>query len=116
MLHYDIPEAQLLTQIIRLHRPRWAAKAIMAELQIAALTGATLGQVTAAAERAWKNDKNIAPPSINFPENWEEPKKTAGNMMAPRLCVECTPARKHPVSEMTKMAHGYVCGAHQEGN
>jgi len=112
-LHFDIPEAHLLTQIIQLHRPRWAAKAIMAELQIAALTGATLGQVTAAAERAMKNPKNIAPPSINFPENWEEPKtKAAGNIMAPRLCVEC--ATKHPVTEMTKHPHGYVCNNHQE--
>jgi len=40
--------------------------------------------------------------------------KAAGNINAPRLCVECTPARKHPVSEMTKQAHGYVCGNHQE--
>jgi len=112
-LHFDIPEAHLLTQIIQLHRPRWAAKAIMAEFQIAALTGATLGQVTAAAERAMKNQKNIAPPSINFPENWEEPKtKAAGNIMAPRLCVEC--ATKHPVTEMTKHPHGYVCNNHQE--
>jgi len=114
-LHFDIPEAQLLTEIIRIHRPKWAAKAIMRQLQVAALTGATLGQATAAAERAMKNPKYTAPDSINFAENWEEPKtKAAGNLMAPRLCVECTPARKHPVSEMTKQAHGYVCGEHQE--
>ena len=40
--------------------------------------------------------------------------KAAGNINAPRLCVECTPARKHPVEQMTKMPHGYVCGEHQE--
>ena len=40
--------------------------------------------------------------------------KAAGSINAPRLCVECTPARKHPVQDMTKMPHGYVCGDHQE--
>lgn len=113
MLHFDIPEAELLTQIIRLHRPRWSGKAVMTELQIAALAGATLGQVTSAAEKAMKNPKNLLPPSINFPENWEESKnKSAGNIMAPRLCVEC--ATKHPVTEMTKQPHGWICNTHQE--
>ena len=112
-LHYDIPEATLLIQIIQLHRPRWAAAAIMKELQIAALAGATLGQVTSAAEKAMKNPKNLLPPSINFPENWETEKpRTAGNLMAPRLCVEC--ATKRPVTEMTKHAHGWVCNQHEE--
>jgi hypothetical protein len=112
-LHFNTPEAEYLIKIIQIHRPRWARTAIMAELQIAALAGATLGQVTTAAEKAMKNPKNIAPPSINFPENWENEKpKTAGNLMAPRLCVECT--AKKPVTEMTKHAHGWVCNTHTE--
>lgn len=85
----------------------------MDQLGIAARAGASLGQVMAAAEKAMNNPKQLTPAAIMFPENWEDTKaKSAGNIAAPRLCVECT--TKRDINEMTKHAHGWVCNNHEE--
>jgi hypothetical protein len=68
----------------------------------------------AAAEKTWNNQKATTPAAILWDEHWSADKtsQTAGNLMAPRLCVECT--AKRPVTEMTKHAHGWVCNTHTE--
>lgn len=110
---YTPEESWFIMKIINHRRPRWAQSAITEQLKIAMLSGATLGQVTAAAERAAHNKKATAPTSIMWPEHWEEPKnQNAGNIAGPRLCVECT--SKRPVHEMTRTQHGYICNNHQE--
>lgn len=114
-LKFDIPDGQDLTNIIRRRRPRWADSAIMAQLGIAAKSGATLGQVMAAAEKAMNDEKYITPAAIMFPENWEESKaKSAGNLAGPRVCMECT--QRFPADQVTKhpSGHGYICGGHEE--
>lgn len=115
---FDEEDAKNLYWIIQRRRPNWHWKGIMHSLQQAASRGASLTQVMSAAEKTWNNTKATTPAAILWDEHWESAKgsQTAGNIMAPRLCVECTPARKHPVNEMTKMPHGYVCGGHNEEN
>ena len=113
---FDEHDAHDLTNMIRRRRPQWSTQGIMRQLQQAAERNATISQATAAAEKTWNNPKANTPAALNWPEHWTPDTKTkaAGNINAPRLCVECTPARKHPVEQMTKQAHGYVCGEHQE--
>jgi len=113
---FDEHDAHDLTNMIRRRRPQWSTQGIMRQLQQAAERNATISQATSAAEKTWNNPKANTPAALNWPEHWAADTKTkaAGNINAPRLCVECTPARKFPVSEMTKQDHGYVCGNHQE--
>lgn len=112
---FDEEDAKNLYFIIQRRRPNWHWKGIMHSLQQAASRGASLTQVMSAAEKTWNNQKATTPAAILWPEHWEIAKsKTAGNIMGQMLCVECTPARKHPVAEMTKQAHGYVCNQHEE--
>lgn len=113
-LKFDIPDAQDMSSIIRRRRPRWAHTAIMEQMKLAALAGASLGQVMAAAEKAMNNPKQLTPAAIMFPENWEETKKTAGNIAGPRLCAEC--ARRFPADQVSRhpSGHGYICNNHQE--
>jgi len=115
---FDEHDAADLTNMIRRRRPQWSTQGIMRQLQQAAERNATISQATSAAEKTWNNPKANTPAALNWPEHWQSDTKTkaAGNINAPRLCVECTPARKHPVEQMTKQAHGYVCGEHQEEN
>lgn len=107
-----------LSRMIRRRRGGWNQEGVMKFLMQAAERGASLTQLMAAAEKTWNNAKAKTPAALLWDEHWEEPKtsQAAGNIMAPRLCVECTPARKHPVTEMTKMGHGYVCNNHTEEN
>jgi len=112
---FDEEDAKNLYWIIQRRRPGWHWKGIMHSLQQAASRGASLTQVMAAAEKTWNNKKATTPAAILWDEHWEAAKtQAAGNIMAPRLCVECTPARKHPVTEMTKQGHGWVCNNHTE--
>lgn len=114
-LKFDIPDAQDMSSIIRRRRPRWAHTAIMEQLKHAALAGASLGQVMAAAEKAMNNPKAATPKAIMFPENWEESKtKSTGNLAGPRLCSEC--ATRFPADQVSKhpSGHGYICGNHEE--
>jgi hypothetical protein len=120
MPHFDVPEARLLIEIIRIHRPRWAAQAIMNELRTAAVAGATLGQATAAAERAMRNTKYTAPTSINFPENWQvqdweiSKDKAAEEVTGSRLCIECLTYQ--PAKEMDQMEdRKWICKRHGYG-
>jgi len=113
---FDEEDAKNLYWIIQRRRPGWHWKGIMHSLQQAASRGASLTQVMAAAEKTWNNQKATTPAALLWEENWipDTKSKTAGNLMGQMLCVECTPARKHPVAEMTKHAHGWVCNEHQE--
>jgi hypothetical protein len=114
---FDEHDANDLSRIIRRRRPHWNHNGIMGFLQQAALRGASLAQVMSAAEKTWNNQKATTPAAIMWPEHWTTESKTsqtAGNIMAPRLCVECTPARKYPQNQMTKQPHGWVCNQHDE--
>lgn len=115
---FDYHDAYDLTRMIRRRRPQWNENGVLKFLEQAAESGASLTQMMAAAEKTWENKKATTPAALLWPEHWEAAKtsQAAGNIMAPRLCVECTPARKHPVNEMTKMGHGYVCNNHTEEN
>ena len=109
---FDEHDATDLSRIIRRRRPHWNHNGIMGFLQQAALRGASLTQVMAAAEKTWTNQKATTPAAILWPEHWSDTTQPANNLMAPRLCVECT--AKRPVTQMTKQAHGWVCNEHQE--
>jgi len=113
---YTDEDAVSIYWIIHRRRPNWHWRGIMDALMTAASRGASLTQVMAAAEKTWNNEKAKTPAAILWDEHWAADKtsQAAGNLMAPRLCVECSPARKFPVTEMTKQAHGYVCGGHGE--
>jgi hypothetical protein len=114
-LHFNRHDMPDLCAIIQRRRPRWDYGAIVAELKIAALRMATLGQVMSAAEKAMNNPKCLTPKAINFPENWEQTQaKTAGNIAAPRVCMECT--QRFPADQVTKhpSGHGFICGNHEE--
>jgi hypothetical protein len=107
-------DAENITNIIRRRQPHWNHKGIMGFLQQASQSGASLTQVMAAAEKTWNNAKAKTPAALLWPEHWTADKtsQAAGNIMAPRLCVECT--AKRPVTEMTKHPHGWVCNTHEE--
>lgn len=110
---FDEEDAKNLYFIIQRRRPNWHWKGIMHSLQQAASRGASLTQVMSAAEKTWNNQKATTPAAILWEEHWASDKaQAAGNLMAPRLCVEC--ATKHLVTEMTKHAHGWVCNQHEE--
>lgn len=82
----------------------------MKSLQQAAEAGASLGQVTMAAEKSTQNKKALTPAAIMWAEHWAAEAK-APNMTGVRLCAQCDPARKHPVSEMTEITKGvWLCG------
>ena len=103
---FDEHDASDLSRISRRRRPGWNHNGIMGQLQQAAERGASLTQVTAAAERTWMNDKAKTPAALLWPEHWEETKGKALNMSGERLCSGCDPARKHPVSEMVRSTSG----------
>jgi hypothetical protein len=111
---FDHEDAKNIYFIIQRRRPNWHWKGIMHSLEAAAKRGASLTQVMAAAEKTWNNQKATTPAAILWDEHWTADKgsQTAGNLMAPRLCVECT--AKRPVTEMTKHPHGWVCNTHEE--
>jgi len=114
-LKFNEYDAVDLSSIIRRYRPRWAHSAIMTQLGIAAKSGASLGQVMAAAEKAMNNEKQLTPAAIMFPENWEQSNtKSAGNIAAPRVCMECT--QRFPADQVTRhpSGHGFICGGHEE--
>jgi hypothetical protein len=113
---FDYHDAYDLSRMIRRRRPAWNENGIRGFLQKAAQRGASLTQVMAAAEKTWNNPKAKTPAALLWEENWlpdTKTSQTAGNIMAPRLCVECT--AKKPVTEMTKHSHGWVCNNHEEG-
>lgn len=108
---FDEHDASDLSRIIRRRRPGWNHNGIMGQLQQAAERGASLGQVTAAAERTWMNPKAKTPAALLWPEHWEEAKGKALNMSGERLCAGCNPARKHPIQDMTEVTSGvWMCG------
>lgn len=112
-LKFDEHDAVDMSRMIRRRRPNWAYKAIMSNLQRAALAGASIGQVMAAAEKAMNNPKHLTPDAINFPENWVQAgSKTAGNIAADRLCAECT--TKFPADQVSRhpSGSGYICNNH----
>jgi len=112
---FDHEDAKNIYFIIQRRRPQWHWKGIMHSLEAAAKRGASLTQVMAAAEKTWNNSKATTPAALLWEENWlpdTKTSQTAGNIMAPRLCVECT--AKRPVTEMTKHSHGWVCNEHEE--
>lgn len=109
---FEPEDGQDLSSIIRRRRPRWAHSAIMEQLGIAAKAGASLSQVMAAAEKAMNNQKHMTPAAIMFPENWEQTNtKTAGNIAAPRVCMECT--QRFPADQVSRhpSGHGFICGS-----
>lgn len=114
--HYTPEEAWFIMRIINHRRPQWAQSVIMAQLKIAMLRGATLGQATAAAERATNNKRATAPTSIMWPEHWEDEKKSksAGNVAGPRVCMECT--GRFPADQVSKhpSGHGFICNTCEE--
>lgn len=107
---YDEHDAADLSRIIRRRRPQWNHNGIMKQLQIAAETGASLGQVTAAAEKTWMNPKAQTPAALNWPEHWEsDPKSKA--IHGDRLCAYCEPPRRHPITVMTNHDGIWMCAS-----
>ncbi|MGO4583609.1 hypothetical protein AB4Z38_06940 [Arthrobacter sp. 2RAF6] len=106
---FDEHDATDLSRMIRRRRPEWTHQGIMKSLQQAAEAGATLGQVTTAAEKSTQNKKALTPAAIMWPEHWTTEAKTP-NMTGTRLCAQCDPARKHAVTDMTEVARGvWIC-------
>lgn len=103
---FDEHDAMDLSRMIRRRRSDWTQQGIMKQLQVAAEAGASLGQVTSAAEKTWNNPKAKTPAALNWPEHWTDTKEKALNMSGERLCSGCQPARKHPVSEMVRSSSG----------
>jgi len=107
---FDEHDATDLSRMIRRRRPDWTHQGIMKSLQQAAEAGASLGQVTMAAEKSTQNKKALTPAAIMWAEHWTADVK-AVNMTGTRLCAQCDPARKHPVAEMTEITKGvWLCG------
>jgi hypothetical protein len=105
---FDEHDATDLSRMIRRRRPQWTHQGIMRKLQEAAERGASLGQVTTAAEKATQNKKAQTPDSILWPEHWIPDTKQPA-MSGERLCGECT--RKHPANEMTQQDGIWKCQA-----
>lgn len=109
--HFNEHDAHDLINLIKRRRPNWNDKAIGEVLRKASESDLTLGQITTAAENA-ANDKTAKTPEAilfdKYRQSTAKNKTITGNM----LCVEC--ATKHPVTEMTKLPHGWVCNQHQE--
>jgi hypothetical protein len=103
---FDEADADDLINIIRRRRPNWHPAAIKAQLGIAANRGASLGEVTSAAEKAMHDPKAKLPPSILWPEFWGNPETQ--HLSGTRLCVECT--RHFAVETMTKRGKFFYCG------
>jgi hypothetical protein len=64
---FDEHDAMDLSRMIRRRRSDWTQQGIMKQLQVAAEAGASLGQVTSAAERTWMNPKAKTPAALNWP-------------------------------------------------
>lgn len=114
-MKFGIEDALDLVRIIQRRRPRWDQSSVMRQLSIAAKGGASLGATVTAAEKAMNNPKHTSPPSIMFPENWEQSgSKTAGNVAGPRVCMECT--GRFPADQVSKhpSGHGFICNNCEE--
>jgi len=109
-------DAADLINMIRRRRPEWTEKGILSQLQTAAEHGASLGQVTTAAEKTWNNPKAKTPAALLWAEHWEVTTTKAVNLTGARYCVECNPARKHPIADMTQVGPGqWICDGHGTG-
>lgn len=105
-LKFDEADADDLINIIRRRRPNWHPQAIKSQLGIAANRGASLGEVTSAAEKAMNDPKAKLPPAILWPEYWGNPETRA--LTGDRLCVECT--MRFAVETMTRRGRFFYCG------
>lgn len=103
-------DAMDMMHMIRRRRPRWAEKAVMDALGVAAASGARPGTVLDAAIRACDDPGALAPTAINFEKYWGP----ADNHAAPAgrmLCVECM--TRQPVDAMRHTSNGWVCVDHE---
>ncbi len=102
-------DATDMMHMIRRRRPRWAEKAVMDALGVAAASGAQPGTVLDAALRACNDAQALAPTAINFEKYWTAPEHhvaPSGRM----LCVECM--TRQPVDGMRLGNVGWVCVSH----
>lgn len=103
-------DAMDMMHMIRRRRPRWAEKAVMDALSVAAASGARPGTVLDAAIRACDDPGALAPTAINFEKYWTAPEHRtapAGRM----LCVECM--TRQPADAMRHTSNGWVCDSHE---
>lgn len=112
--HFNEYDAPHLIKLIQRRRPTWNPIGIGEALRKAAERDWTLGQITSAAENAALDKEGAKTPEAMLFDKYQQAATKAKIIAEKMLCVECTPARKHPVNEMTKMGHGYVCGGHGE--
>lgn len=112
--HFNEYDAPHLIKLIQRRRPTWNPTGIGEVLRKAAERDMTLGQITTAAENAALDKEGAKTPEAILFDKYQQATSKAKIIAENMLCVECTPARKHPVAEMTKHSHGWVCNSHQE--
>lgn len=101
-------DATCIGKLIIKRRPDWSWNGIMRTLEKAAMSGASLGQVTAAADLATKNKNATSPGAILWDEHINASATKQTRVEGSRVCGECT--RKKPLDEMTRNLQGiWVC-------
>lgn len=68
------------------------------------MSGASLGQVTAAADLATMNPNAKTPAAILWDEHMNPPRSTTYRVSTERVCGECT--RRRPIEAMTRSLQG----------
>ncbi|MEQ4566208.1 hypothetical protein [Paenarthrobacter sp. CAP02] len=101
-------DAKCIAWLVIKRRPDWTLVGTIRVLEKAAMSGASLGQVTAAADLATKNKNATSPGAILWDEHINASVTKQTRVEGSRVCGECT--RKKPLDEMTRNLQGiWVC-------
>lgn len=101
-------DAKCIAWLVIKRRPDWTLVGTIRVLEKAAMSGASLGQVTAAADLATRNKEAKTPAAILWDEYINASASKQSKVQGSRVCGECT--HKKPLDEMSRDLYGvWVC-------
>jgi len=108
-------DALCIGKLVQKRRPGWSWNGIMNAIERAAMSGASLGQVTSAADLATRNKNATTPASILWDEHINASAASQPKVQGSRVCGEC--AHKKPLESMTRTLSGiWLCDTCKENN
>lgn len=110
MMQFGREESKAISAVVRAFRPEWEHPGVMHWLQALALEGLDVRTVAKAAIRAAQDPTTTTPKAITWTKYRADPVAATGPKdPGQRICVECTPPRRHNTDTMTKTEHGWTC-------
>jgi hypothetical protein len=105
--NFTFQDAYDISRMVKRRRPGWNQEAIIERLQKLADAGASLVQVTAAAEKTWNNPKASTPAALLWDEHLKPDERKPAGILTKRMCMECTV--KVPLDQITRFGGIWKC-------